>query len=497
MNTTQTVLPCTAPSNEKLLAKTFPQLDADLFGNTPPRNPRTYADIKELAKATGRNIPDLLAMACQNDPFYIMPAQEKQAEWFADLWKRFDLPAGVHLRRIHYKLVSQPKDKPVLMLDGRKYENTERCWGYLGNASKAARYLAMVDAGDFEDQRNPDPVLHREYPDPRAPWLSFDATDWDLPRIDARLTDDFYWRLPTFEAFGYSPNAHNDPFHLELISEKSTMDDIIVPLCRELAINYAPATGFQSITGVIDLLKRLRQANKPGVVFYISDFDPAGAKMAPAVARQIEYWLPQFAPGLDIVLLPIVLTKEQVLEYDLPPMPIKDTDKRQDNFLEKYDVKGATELDALEALKPGELGKIIRQAVKPYRDGMAQQEQRRQGWNVDREISRQWGAICRPYQWRLERLQEQASDIVESYQDALARLRDDMDEELASVERELNSLRQAVKADAVEFDPELPDRYESPLTLPDQFPGLFDSRRGYLEQLAFYKKTNNGTEASQ
>ncbi|WP_034435653.1 hypothetical protein [Candidatus Contendibacter odensensis] len=80
-------------------------------------SPRTYEDIKALSSATGRKIPDLLAMACQNDPFYIMPAQAKQAAWFAALWTQFDLPAGVHLRRIHYKLISQAA--PLFMVDGR------------------------------------------------------------------------------------------------------------------------------------------------------------------------------------------------------------------------------------------------------------------------------------------------------------------------------------------------------------------------------------------
>ena len=46
---------------------------------------------------------------------------------------------------------------------------------------------------------------------------------------------------------------------------------------------------------------------------------------------------------------------------------------------------------------------------------------------------------------------------------------------------------QDIKADADEFDPVLPDQYESPLALPDQFDGLFDSRRDYLTQLSAYK----------
>ena len=454
-------------------------------------HPRCYKDIKELAKTTGNKIPDLLAMSCQNDPFYIMPAQKKQAEWFANLWSRFNLPRGVHLRRIHYKLVSLPEGDAVNLVDGRLYQNTEGCWQYLASASKAARCLSLVAADAFQDQRNPDPVTNCDYPYQTHPhwWLSssWSDNDWLIPEINTNLAADLDWIIPRVFVGGYDATAHDQPFHLEIISEKSTMDDIVIPLCEELAINYAPATGFQSITGVIGLLKRLRQANKPGVIFYISDFDPAGSFMPPSVARQIEFWLPTYAPGLDVLLLPIVLTKEQVIQYSLPPIPIKDTDKRQDNFLNKYDVSGATELDALEALHPGELEKIIQQAVAPYRDSRAKSKQAYIKWQAGDSLNKEWEAICRPYAWRIDRLKEQAEEIINGYQDSLENLQRAMSEELEPVKQQLESLRQAIKQDAADFDPILPDSYKSPVGMPEQFDGLFDSRRDYLTQIKSYK----------
>src|SRR5262249_42947830 len=98
-----------------------------------------YDRIKELARQLRTPIPNLLALARQNDPFMAGgPADQKQAEWFADLWRRFGYTRGVHLRRVHYQLVSQ---HAPLRHDGDPYENTERCWALLGTAGKAARYL--------------------------------------------------------------------------------------------------------------------------------------------------------------------------------------------------------------------------------------------------------------------------------------------------------------------------------------------------------------------
>jgi hypothetical protein len=460
--------------------------------STSADRPRCYRDIKNLARKTGLNVPDLLALSANNDPLYIMPAQAKQGEWFAELWNRFGFPAGVHLRRIHYVLASQPE--PIATIDGRLYENTEKCWQYLGMASKAARCLYLIPADELKDARNPAPKLHRSYPPRQRLAMSLygdwhEPMVWELPTINADLVADLDWRIPGIHVEGYEVGDHDQPFHLELIAEKSTMDDLIIPLCGGLGVNYAPATGFQSMTGSIELLKRLRKADKPGVVFYVSDFDPAGAHMPTSVARQLEYWLPIYAPGLDVVLQPVVLMPAQVEHYRLPPIPIKETDKRQDNFKDRYGVAGATELDALEALHPGELARIIGNAIARYRDDDARLAVPRLSWQASKLASTRWRALIRPYRWRLEQLKDEAAGIVAGYEAQLEALRDAMADELEPLRERLKSLRQAVKAEFAEFDADfdLPARYESPLALPDQFDGLFDSRRKYLDQLARYK----------
>ena len=67
-----------------------------------------------------------------------------------------------------------------------------------------------------------------------------------------------------------------------------------------------------------------------------------------------------------------------------------------------------------------------------------------------------------------------------------------MNADMEPIKQELERLRLAITADYADFDPVLPDPYESPLKLPEQFDGLFDSRRNYLQQLSFYKGNNNG-----
>ena len=120
----------------------------------PLRYPRSYEDIKRLAKHLKRPAETLLALAPENDPFYAgRPARHEKAAWFAQIWRQVALTTA-HLRRIHYRLVSL--DPPMLKPSGMPYENTVQDWALLLDASKAARCLGLVPADAITDARNPD-----------------------------------------------------------------------------------------------------------------------------------------------------------------------------------------------------------------------------------------------------------------------------------------------------------------------------------------------------
>jgi hypothetical protein len=77
-----------------------------------------YEAIKVLAKSARCKVTDLIVLAPQNDPFYVgTDAAHAWGEWFAELWQRFGYSTGVHLRRIHYQVVSQ--EQTVYMPDGK------------------------------------------------------------------------------------------------------------------------------------------------------------------------------------------------------------------------------------------------------------------------------------------------------------------------------------------------------------------------------------------
>jgi hypothetical protein len=453
---------------------------------------RGYTHLKKLSRELRVNIDSLLVLAAKNDPFFSgSPAQTRQAEWFVLVWERagYTGQRGVHLRRIHYRLVSM--DPPPPMLDGMPYQNSAACWYGLMNASRFARYLGFVPADAFIDARNPDPIILA--PAPRThvqPWCEPDDPEWELPSIGVPTFSP--WEIPPLAVYGYAYSLADQPVHLELWIEKSTMNGELLPLCRELGANLITGAGFQSITSAIGLLQRTKEIldvaqDRPVRVLYLSDYDPAGVSMPRGVARQLEYWRDQYAPGADIALNPVVLTREQVERYRLPRIPIKDGDLRKANFEERYG-EGAVELDALEALHPGELARIVREAAEPYRDHTLKDRLDEAADDADVAVSYAWEEAIRPHQQELNALNAEAERIVERYADRVRELSQAMEAELAPISERLDSIQHAVQDAAKDVSALLPPRPEPEIDVSGEDGWLFRSARSYMDQLAAYRR---------
>ena len=294
------------------------------------------------------------------DPFDVSsnptPAQTSWAEWFREITK--DVNPPYHIRRIHYRTLG--KLKP----DGLPYENTDNDGALLGKASEYARYLGLIDFDAIEDHKNEGETVSVVYlPDEVSVDLRMGARNLAIPTIDdaSDMIDD-----------GGSPIikygvAIRQPYHLEIWIEKSTMNDVLIPIAKEFGAGLMVAGGQFSVTNIADLFKRIRGLKKPVRLFYLRDFDPAGQTMAKAVARKIEWFVRTKQPELDLKLFDIALTHQQCLEYQLPRSPMDRKERYKGKFEEKFG-EGATELDALEALRPGTLADIVKGALQPYFD---------------------------------------------------------------------------------------------------------------------------------
>lgn len=473
-------------------------------------NDFSYSTIKSLAKENGLRIDDLLALAPNNDPFYTgRPSEVAAARWFADLWAQFGYSNGVHLRRIHYRIVSQ--EQPVLKPDGLPYENTERCWDYLNNASKWARYLRLVDPDAFVDKRNPEAAIHAWWDEWASPepgysvfgdWEGSIETDYSLP--DLPELPGLPWRLPdlpSLEASGYIDVEQG--YLVEVWAEKTTMNDVLDPLCSEYRMNLITGAGELSITAVRQFLRRAMQAERPARILYISDFDPAGLGMPISVARKIEFY--QRNDGYDdlnIALQPIVLTAEQVRSYTLPRVPVKDTDLRKGNFEAAYG-EGQVELDALEALYPGVLGDIVRNAILRYYDPALTDRARREKGRLQAELDRIRQAIRESHEAEIGELESEYKALLDDFEQTrqeFASLIQDFAPRIEAHQERLEKIKEQAQDVYSRLSDELDaanvDLEHYPLPDPDIGGDpdglLYDSERDYLDQLEAYKLLRRG-----
>ncbi|RLI50134.1 MAG: hypothetical protein DRP09_20190 [Candidatus Thorarchaeota archaeon] len=433
-----------------------------------------YHTIKHLAEEVeGVTIRDLIALAPQNDPFYVgTPGDIAKAQWFADIWRKFGYSHGVHLRRVHYQLVSQ--SPPINKPNGKPYENTEKDWDYLGMASKSARYLGTVEPDAFVDRRNPDPHIYTQHqydPTPR-----YNLAEWKGLQVDLPQFPD----VPSFTVAGYD-GGDLQPFHLEIWCEKSTMNDVLTPLCEKYSVNLVTGAGEMSITSALEVVRRIQEANRPARILYISDFDPAGYGMPVSVSRKLEFFLTDRGLDLDIQLEPIALDKEQVDEYDLPRTPIKQSELRRQSFIAAHGA-GAVELDALEALHPGLLAEITQRAILRYYDTDIDKSARAQRWNLKWALEEAREAALEPFAVEVEELEVIFRQAVREFEERIS----DVQQRLGELHPQIKNALSQVDIDIDDYplpDPKPAEEFEQP---------LYSSERDYLEQLKQYKMHQNG-----
>jgi hypothetical protein len=411
-------------------------------GAAMPTDRPTRETIKAAAKDRRIPVTDLLALAPKNDPFYVGgPADITRGRWFADVFNAAGY-AALHLRRLHYWTASQRT--PIPMPDGMPYTNTHACWEFITEASKAARYLDFVPLTGITDNKNPAPHLHANYEYGLAPEFEIGAPDLSAPDVSI-----------------YLPHPANaQPYHLEIWCEKSTMNDVLMPICSQYYANLVTFEGEASITAImVGLMRRIREADRPTRIFYISDFDPAGNSMPVATSRKLEYAISRAGRDYDVKVRPLALTRDQVATYRLPRIPIKETETRAAAFESAFG-SGAVELDALEALYPGVLADLADNALRPYHSDEAERLRDQRARELETALRAKVDAITARYQAEI---------------DALA------------------SMLQELRAVDVNTAPYTVETFPPDVDEDDDW--LYDSERAYEDQIGHYKAHKAGTSA--
>lgn len=449
--------------------------------------------IKELAQENNIKIKDLLALTPSYDPFYIgSPADHKRAEWASDLFRwviskwdrrRHQLQQiGVyvgekpHLRAIHYLLTTGYPDPT--RFDGKPYHGTNKDWTSLQDCFKKARILGLVPFGAIADRKHPavNRYLEREMDDtivlPTEPIANNTFTFEDLSfSIKNTLKDNL-------ETMAWEENHRSItkriPVHIEIWTEKRR--EVVSAIAQEYFVNVQDAVGQQSYENVYSLLQRAHNDSqgKPIRILYLSDFDPRGDMvMTVGVARLLEWfnYMADDFKDMDIKLRKIILTQDQVQEYDLPSAPVKETESMASRWHDKVG-EGICEIDSIETLFATEMVDILRTELGRYipQDIL----------EYFAQYNDQFNSLLTSYNMMLE---DNIQAVLNSVSDSL----------MAQIKPILGKVDQEMEIDMTDELDDLTDHIES-FEVPDwevddgEDEWLFDSSREYTDQLQHYKE---------
>lgn len=153
----------------------------------------------------------------------------------------------------------------------------------------------------------------------------------------------------------YSKNRwENQPYYPEILIEKKALEGVFMDVCRTNRVTLGACKGYPSLTFLYEMSERMKLAEERGkncIILYFGDYDPSGED----IPRSIKENLIKLGVR-SIELRRILLMKEQVIEWELPPAHAKITDSRTAN----WDGLGQVELDAVE---PRKLQRLCQEAI--------------------------------------------------------------------------------------------------------------------------------------
>jgi hypothetical protein len=419
--------------------------------------PSLRGTIEAACSDTGSSLSDLTVMSGQTDPYRIdTPANRRDAEWLAQAWETCGARRPIHVRGLHYAIVSTPE--VAAMPSGEPYLNLFDCWTWLQAVANKARWLRIIRFEDITDERNSAPKIYTEYVDEMDAGISLQDG-----RASLRLPTSLAHIMPTAEvALAQARQAYK----LVFIGEKQSLADVLEPIARQYRADLVLPTGELSTTLLYGIAERAWKDGRPCRIFYFADFDPTGFHMPIEVSRKLQALVDDRFPELDVQVRRCALTADQVQALGLPSTPMKETERRADKWRERFGVE-QTEIDALATLRPHLLAQIVEEAVAPYWDETLDERHIEAMQDAQREAQQVLAAII-----------EAKQDQLDAVEAVLAEARAATERAEAAIAPVLDEIRIEATVAFDEIDLEVPEADpEGDIDEP-----LFCSTRDWVEQ---------------
>jgi hypothetical protein len=113
----------------------------------------------------------------------------------------------------------------------------------------------------------------------------------------------------------------------EVWVESRSIASVLIDDCEELAVALFPCGGFSSLSFVHSAAEEHNASgdDRPLVVLYVGDYDPAGVLIDQSLERELRRHLD---PKISLIFVRVGINPEQIQQFDLPTKPRKAGDRR-------------------------------------------------------------------------------------------------------------------------------------------------------------------------
>lgn len=233
------------------------------------------------------------------------------------------------VRQLYYQLVA----RAII-------ENTERSYKRVTGIVNDAKLAGMMDWSAIEDRTR---AFIR-----RSAWSSPES----ILRSCAQSFHMDMWE--------------GQPERVFVIVEKEALAGVLESACHDFDAPLLAARGYPSGTvlrefAVTDIAAALQDDQKVTII-HLGDHDPSGIDMTRDLRERVELFAE--ASRLELELVRIALTMDQIEDQRPPPNPAKTTDARFKGYRRRYG-EDSWELDALQ---PSYLDELVRNAIDEHVD---------------------------------------------------------------------------------------------------------------------------------
>jgi len=152
------------------------------------------------------------------------------------------------------------------------------------------------------------------------------------------------------------------PHNVEVWCEKDAMYGVLAPVVvEEYGLNLYVSKGQSSASYLYEASEEIREDGRPTVVYILSDFDPAGFRIAEKIETGLREHL---GNALPITAHRVAVTYEQMRdpELNIPTRKVKKSDKDAAEFIALYGDVSAE----LEAIPPHTLREMLQRQLKSH-----------------------------------------------------------------------------------------------------------------------------------